>query len=81
MYTCAGMCFEVMGTILGILVYTAYYIIFVGDRNEQKCDDGEREPDQSERTAYTSHSITLGIILIICIIITFLGVREQQGLN
>ena len=73
------MCFEVIGTILGIVVFTLYYVLFVQDTKEERCEEGEREPDQSERRAYRYHALTLGIILIACIVTTFLGVREQKG--
>ncbi len=79
MHTHAGMCFEVLGTIIGIVVYTVHYAAFVQDTTEQKCDDGEREPDESVRRAYRYHAVTLGVILIVCIVIVFLGVREQKG--
>ncbi len=74
------MCFEVLGTILGILIYTAYFVGFVGDSSEQRCEGGVREPDENQRRAYRYHAVTLGVIVIVCTTITFLGVREQKGM-
>ena len=75
------MCFEVAGTLLGILVYTVFFISFVGNREEEECNDGERQPDESMRRTFRYHALTLGIVIFLCILTTFLGVREQEGIN
>ncbi len=74
------MCFEVLGTILGILIYAAYFVGFVGDSHEQRCEGGVREPDENQRRAYRYSAITMGVIIAVCITVTFLGVREQNGM-
>ena len=72
------MCFEVFGTLLGILVFTVYYTGFVQNK-ENGCDEGERLPDIQKRRAYLYHGLTVGVLLLVFIVITFFGVREQKG--
>ncbi|XP_064382640.1 sodium-dependent lysophosphatidylcholine symporter 1-B-like [Halichondria panicea] len=72
-------CFELSGTLLGILVYTAYFAGFVGFGVKQPCEaGGKRLPDYSKRWAYLCHAITLGVLIVIFILIAFLGVKEQK---
>lgn len=73
------MCFEVAGTLLGIVVYTVFYTSLVHDKDED-CDDGERQPDRAMRATFRYHALTLGVLTFFFILTTFLGVREQQGL-
>lgn len=70
------MCFEVSGTILGVLVYTAYYL---GLATRSDCVEGERTPDNSLRAAYRWHALTLSVLIVIFVFTTFVGVREQKG--
>ena len=71
------MCFEVAGTILGVFVYTAYYLGLVSAPDE--CNDGERLPNISHRAAYRWHGLTLAVLIVIFVFVTFIGVREQEG--
>lgn len=71
-------CFEVCGTLLGILIYTVYFIGFVGSSNEESCDSGVRVPDMNKRTAFLCHAVTVGALIFLFILTTFLGVREQS---
>ncbi len=72
------MCFEVAGTIIGVFVYTAYYLGLVSSSTAD-CDDGQRVPDYELRAAYRWHALTLGILTVIFVFVTFIGVREQKG--
>ena len=76
--TSIGMCFEVGGTIVGVFVYTAYYLGLV--TQSDVCEDGRRLPDPNLRAAYRWHALTLGVILLFCISTTVIGVREQKGM-
>ncbi len=78
-HTNAGMCFEVLGVILGVGIYTFYFVGFVETTEEEECGGATREPNENQRRAYLYHAITVGVILIACILTTFLGVREQEG--
>ena len=69
------MCFEVAGTLLGILVYTLYYSLLP----DKRAGDCREEPNSGVRRAYRYHALTLGVLIVIFIVITFLGVREQKG--
>ena len=72
------MCFEVAGTLLGILVYTLYYSL-LADKKAGDCTEAVTEPNSGVRHAYWYHALTLGVLIVIFIVITFLGVREQKG--
>ena len=72
------MCFEVAGTLLGIAVYTVFFVSLVHDKKDD-CDDGDRQPDPEMRATFRYHALTLGILTFFFILTTFLGVREQQG--
>ena len=68
------------GTLLGILIYTVYYIGFVGASNSESCESGGvRLPDHSRRNAFFYHALTAGVLVFLFILTTFLGVREQKG--
>ena len=73
------MIFEVLGTLLGILVYTVYYLGFVHVSNKECSDSEQREGDPAVRAAYRYHALTLGVLIFFFILTTFLGVREQKG--
>ena len=73
------MCFEVAGTITGILVYTLYYIGLSSESVD--CKDGNRVPDTSLRAVYRWHALTLSVLTIIYVFITVVGVREQEGMK
>ena len=72
------MCFEVAGTVIGIFVYTAYYLGLVTS-STQDCDSGERVPDSDERAAFRWHGLTLGILVVVFVFVTFIGIAEQKG--
>ena len=72
------MCFEVAGTLLGILVYTVFYISF-NHNKEEDCNNDVRLPDPDMRATFRYHALTLGILIFFFILTTFIGVREQQG--
>ncbi len=72
------MCFEVSGTILGVFVYTVYYLGLT--EVADSCDSGGRKPNQSLRAAYQWHGLTLGVLTVVFVFVTFIGVREQKGL-
>ena len=72
------MCFEVAGTLLGILVYTLYYSL-LADKRTGDCTEAVAEPNTGVRRAYRYHALTLGVLIVIFIVITFLGVKEQKG--
>ena len=67
------------GTLLGILIFTGYFIGFVGSGSGDNCDSGEREPDPAERRAYRYHGITFAVLVVVFIATTFIGIREQKG--
>lgn len=73
------MVFEVLGTLLGILIYTVYYLGFVHIADGDCIPGEKREGDPATRAAYRYHGLTLGILIFLFILTTFLGVREQQG--
>ena len=73
-----GMCFEVAGTLIGVLVYTAYYI-GLASSSTADCDEGERVPDLDMRAAFRWHGLTLGILVVVFVFVTFIGVKEQNG--
>ena len=72
------MCFEVAGTLLGILVYTLYYIL-LANKTTPDCTESVKEPNTGVRHAYQYHALTLGVLIVVFIVITFLGVKEQKG--
>ena len=72
------MCFEIAGTLLGVVVYTVFYTSLVHDK-EEGCNDGERQPDSAMRAAFRYHALTLGVLTLVFVLVTFIGVREQQG--
>ena len=74
-----GMTFEVLGSVLGLVIYTLYFVGFVGISEEEECEGEVREPATNQRRAYFYHSITVGVILIACVVTTYLGVKEQEG--
>ncbi len=74
------MCCEVLGTVLGAVIYTFYFVGFI-TTEEEECGGATREPNENQRRAYLYHAITVGVILIACILTTFLGVREQEGVS
>lgn len=67
------------GTILGVFVYTGYYLGLVNDSTDD-CNNGERVPDSALRAVYRWHALTLSFFVVIFITVTFLGVREQKGM-
>ena len=71
------MCFEVTSTLLGIGIHTLFFTIFVvgaGDQCEQ-----ERVPSKPERDAYFWHAVLMGILTVVFVSTTVLGVREQES--
>ena len=73
------MCFEVAGTLLGILIYTVFYLGFVSTTDSEECVSGERVPEPLKRAAYRYHGLTVGVLIFLCILVTFLGIKEQKG--
>ena len=73
-----GMCFEVAGTLLGIVVYTIFFVSLVHNK-EEDCNNEDRQPDHEMRATFRYHALTLGVLTFFFILTTFLGVREQQG--
>ena len=74
------MCFEVLASILGVGIYTIFFVAFVHVQDKgEGCDNGQREPDIGHRRAYRYHALLLGILIVICVFTTFIGVREQKG--
>ena len=65
---------------VGVFVYTAYYLGLVGSSNSGcEGEGGKRQSDPDLRAAYHFHSLTLGLITVACIFTTFITVREQKG--
>ena len=76
----AGMCFEILGTVIGVFVYTMYYLGLANSSTDScQRSSEEREPDSSLRAAYRWHGLTLGCFAIIFVFVTFITVREQSG--
>lgn len=71
--------FEILAKIIGVLIYMLYYVGFVGASGEDECEGGKREPNESLRMAYLCQAVTLSAILIVCVLIVFLGIQEQEG--
>ncbi len=74
-----GMCFEVLSVLLGIGIHTVFYTIFVIGGTDVSCDQGERLPNEDERSAYRWHAVLLGVLTIFFISVTVFGVKEQDG--
>ena len=72
------MCCEVIGTLIGILVYTVYYIGFVGNQSND-CSDGSRLQDPNKIAAYRWHALTLSLVIVTCVSVTVIFIREQKG--
>ena len=76
---CAGICLELTGTVIGICIFTAFYLGLVQFSNVQQCEAGQREPDPMIRAAYQWHALTIGILVVICFFITVVSIKEQEG--
>ena len=74
------MLFEIAGTLLGILVYTAYYVGMVDASTSDCNNDGERKINTSRRAAYQWHGLTIAVIIVVCISVTTFTIKEQKGL-
>lgn len=72
------MIFEAVGTLIGIGVYTIYFVSLVGSTPED-CDGGERLPDPARRAVFQWMGFTLGLLTIACVSITVIGIKEQKG--
>jgi Na+/melibiose symporter-like transporter len=73
------MCFEVGGTMVGVFVYTGFYLGLVGT-SKSGCEAGsDRKSDPTLRASYHFHALTLGIVTIVSLLITTVTVREQSG--
>jgi Na+/melibiose symporter-like transporter len=73
------MLFEVLGTLVGIGVYTAYFSGFVQGK-KASCDGGVRERDIDLERTYRYHAVTLAILTVVFVTITLVTVREQKGM-
>ncbi len=74
-----GMCCEVIGTLIGIVVYTIYYVGFVGSQSNQDCNGGARIQNPDKIAAYRWHALTLSVVIVTCISVTVIFIREQKG--
>jgi Na+/melibiose symporter-like transporter len=75
------MVFEVIGTLLGIGIYTIYFTAFVHTKEEDDCSAGQREPSLPSERAYRYHAITLGVLTVAFITTTLVTVREQKDMH
>ena len=75
----AGICFEQLGMIVGIYVFTGFYLGLVQFSSSSDCDGGQRVPDPQARAAYRWHALTIAFLTVLCILITTLTAREQKG--
>ena len=71
------MCFEVMGTMLGVIIYTLCYLVFV-DNEEDICSGGVRLSDPNKIRVYRYQGAIIAVITLMFVWITAFGVKEQQ---
>ena len=77
---CLGMIFEVVGAAIGIGVYMFYFIALVDEDDEyDNCKGSEREPSDPERAAYRWNALTVSVIMVVCVSITVIFVKELEG--
>lgn len=61
-------------------MYTLYFLGFVGFEDTEVCEPGgTRKGDPQKRLSYLCHAVTLGVLIVIFIATTFIGVREQKS--
>lgn len=80
LFLLAGICVEQIGTMLGVYIFTAYYLGLVQFSDSSDCGGtGKRKPDPIKRAAYRWHALTIGVLVVVCVFTTFITVREQKG--
>lgn len=75
----AGVCFEQIGNVMGVLIFLLYYLGLVQFSEDSSCSTGERLPNQHERAAYRWAALTLAVVIVVSIAITTLTIQEQEG--
>lgn len=71
------MCFEVIGTMLGVAIYTMCYLSFV-EGEEDVCSEGARVSDLNKIRAYRYQALIIAGFTLVFVWITAFGVKEQQ---
>ena len=74
------MIFELSGVAVGVLIFTAFYVGLVQFSVSEECHAGLRVPDPQTRAAYRGHGLTIALLLVICLLVTLVSVREQKGI-
>jgi Na+/melibiose symporter-like transporter len=74
------MCFEVFGTFLGSLIQGMSLVIFQAPSLDSCAGDGssERTYSVSLERGYRYGALTISVIVVLCGLITFFGVKEQK---
>ena len=76
----AGICFEQVGNLTGVFIFTAFYLGFVQfSATSGGCSAGQRLPDPPLRAAFRWHGLTVGLLTILCVLTTVIFIREQKG--
>ena len=77
-----GVCVELSGTVVGIGIFTAFYLglVQLNSSASAGCNSsGQRVPNAQLRAAYQWHGLTVGLLIILCVFITVVSVKEEEG--
>lgn len=76
----SGIGFELISTLLGVGIYTVYFLGLVGSSSSSDCDTGGRRvADPNLKAAYQWHALTVAAIIVLCVTVTVVFVRESPG--
>ena len=77
-----GVGFELFSTLLGVGIYTFFFVILVHSSSSSDCDaGGERLVDPKLKAAYQWHSVVVAAIVVACVSITVIFIKESEGKN
>ena len=74
-----GICFEQLGVLIGVYIFTGFYLGLVQFSESSDCDNGQRVPDPQRRAVYRWHALTIGLLLVLCVLVTTITATEQKG--
>jgi len=77
-----GILFELFSTLLGVGIYTLFFVSLVHSSSGSDCDvGGKRLVDPNLKAAYLWHSVVVAGIIVVCVSITVIFIKESEGKN